>query len=93
VALREKPPAEDFRKLSGFSTALPYADMYALIASSERLMKIRGEPLCTFVNEIIGLPLALSIFPQVYDFAGEAVLELVEPGLYKKGWRVSHGTA
>jgi len=41
------------------------------------------------VTEIIGLPLALSVFPQVYDFSGEAVLELVEPGLYKKGWRVN----
>src|SRR3954469_24454208 len=24
----------------------------------------RGEPLCTFVNEIFGLPLALTVFPQ-----------------------------
>jgi hypothetical protein len=52
----------------------------------------RGEPLCTLVNEIIGMPLALTVFPQVYDFAGDAVLELVEPGLYKKGWRTSNGT-
>ena len=48
----------------------------------------RGEPLCTFVDEIIGLPLALTLFPQVYDFAGEAVLALVERGLYRKGFRV-----
>jgi hypothetical protein len=52
----------------------------------------RGEPTCTFVNEIIGLPLALSIFPKVYEFSGDAVLELVEPGLYKKGWRVGDDT-
>jgi hypothetical protein len=39
------------------------------------------------VNEIVGLPLAMSVFPKVYDFAGDAVLSLVEPGLYKKGWR------
>jgi hypothetical protein len=45
------------------------------------------------VNEIIGLPLALSVFPQVYEFPGEAVLELVEPGLYKKGWRGNGGIA
>ena len=45
----------------------------------------RGEPRCTFVNEIVGLPLAMSVFPKVYDFAGDAVLSLVEPGLYKKG--------
>jgi hypothetical protein len=47
----------------------------------------RGEPRCTFVNEIVGLPLMMSLFPKVYDFAGDAVLSLVEPGLYKKGWR------
>jgi hypothetical protein len=52
------------------------------------LRNIRGEPLCTLVNEIIGLPLALSLFPQVYDFQGEAVLHLVERGLYRKGFRV-----
>jgi hypothetical protein len=49
----------------------------------------RGEPRCTFVNEIIGLPLALSVFPRVYDFPGDALLELVEPGLYRKAWRTS----
>ena len=52
----------------------------------------RGEPLCTFVNEIVGLPLALSVFPQVYDFPGDAVLELVERGLYRKGHRVRRST-
>ena len=52
----------------------------------------RGEPTCTFVNEIIGLPLALSIFPKVNEFSGDAVLELVEPGLYRKGWRVGDET-
>ena len=51
----------------------------------------RGEPRCPFVIEIIGLPLALSVFPQVYDFSGDAVLQLVEPGLYKKGWRTNRG--
>jgi hypothetical protein len=55
--------------------------------------KSRGEPLCSFVNEIIGLPLALTVFPQVYGFLGDAVLELVEPGLCKKGWRTNRGTA
>jgi hypothetical protein len=44
------------------------------------------------VTEIIGLPLALSVFPQVYDFSGDAVLQLVEPGLYKKGWRTNQST-
>jgi hypothetical protein len=52
----------------------------------------RGEPLCTFVDEIIGLPLALSLFPQVFDFEGEAVLSLVERGLYRKGFRVGCNT-
>jgi hypothetical protein len=36
------------------------------------------------VNEIIGLPLALGLLPKIYDFAGDAVLRLVEPGLYHK---------
>jgi len=44
------------------------------------------------VNEITGLPLALSIFPQVFDFQGDAVLQLVERGLYHKGLRVRQGT-
>jgi hypothetical protein len=45
------------------------------------------------VSEIIGLPLALTVFPQVFDFPGNAVLELVEPGLYKQRWRTNHGSA
>lgn len=57
------------------------------------LRRSRGEPLCTFVTEIIGLPLALTVFPQVYDFPGDAVLQLVQPGLYKKGWHTNHSTA
>ena len=52
----------------------------------------RGEPLCTFVDQIIGLPLALGVFPEVLDFRGDAVLKLVEPGLYRKGLRVCRGT-
>jgi hypothetical protein len=44
------------------------------------------------VNDIIGLPLALSVFPEVLDFSGEAVLALVESGLYRKGLRVQRGT-
>jgi hypothetical protein len=44
------------------------------------------------VNEIIGLPLALSVFPQILEFPGDKVLDLVERGLYRKGWRVQGGT-
>jgi hypothetical protein len=44
----------------------------------------RGDWIRTFVNEKSGLHLALSVFPEVYEFPGEAVLALVEPGLYKK---------
>ena len=44
------------------------------------------------MGEIIGLPLALSAFPEVLDFPGEAVLALVERGLYRKGLRVRHDT-
>lgn len=69
-----------------------------IVARSDTTLEVfdlyvnRGESLCTFVNEIIGLPLALTVFPQVYDFPGDAVLVLVEPGLYKKGWRSNHDT-
>jgi hypothetical protein len=52
----------------------------------------RGEPRCTFVNEITGLPLVLSIFPKVFTFPGDAVLKLVEPSLYRKGLRILRGT-
>jgi hypothetical protein len=45
------------------------------------------------VDEIIGLPLALGLFPQAYDFPGDAVLELVEPGLYHKAWRANRNAA
>ena len=48
----------------------------------------RGKPLCTFVDEIIGLPLVMGLFPQVLAFEGDAVLELVERGVYRKGFRV-----
>ena len=60
--------------------------------SAKGVRKSRGEPLFTFVNETVGLPLALTVFPQAYDFPGEAVLGLVEPGLYRKGWRTNRGT-
>ena len=55
---------------------------------SRLALRCRGETLCTFVDEIIGLPLALGVFPEVLDFPGDAVLKLVEPGLYRKGLRV-----
>jgi len=56
------------------------------------LAKRCQEPLCTFVNEIPGLPLALCVFPEVLDFSGDAVLQLVERGLHRKGLRVQRGT-
>jgi hypothetical protein len=40
------------------------------------------------VDEIIGLPLVMGLFPQVLSFEGDAVLELVERGVYRKGFRV-----
>lgn len=44
----------------------------------------RGDSRCTFVNQISGLRLALSIFPQRLDFKGNAILDRVTPGLYSK---------
>jgi hypothetical protein len=63
------------------------------LAKRLKIKNSRGERPCTFVSEIIGLPLALSVFPKVYDFSGDAVLSLVEPGLYKKGRRAKSGTS
>ena len=45
----------------------------------------RGETRCPFVNEIAGVGLARRLFPERYPFAGDAVLQLVQPGLYSKG--------
>jgi hypothetical protein len=50
----------------------------------QRGLQCRGEPRCTFVNDTAGLPLALTLLPQVYHFSGLAVLQLVDPGLYRK---------
>jgi hypothetical protein len=44
----------------------------------------RGDSLCTFVHETPGWRLARALFPQVIEFTGDAVLKLVEPGLYTK---------
>jgi hypothetical protein len=44
------------------------------------------------VDEIIGLPLALGLFPRVLEFQGDAVMELVERGVHRKGFRVRRGS-
>src|SRR5262249_50683307 len=56
-------------------------------------LQCRGAPRCTVVNEISGWRLALSVFPEVYDFSGDAVLGFVEPGLYRKPGKTSRATA
>jgi hypothetical protein len=38
----------------------------------------------TIVNEIAGISLVLRILPKAITFKGDAVLDLVEPGLYHK---------
>ena len=45
----------------------------------------RGDPRLTLVNETAEVHLALSLFPRTLEFPADAVLELVEPGLYKRG--------
>ena len=47
-------------------------------------MSSRGDSRCTIVNESAGLRLVLAVLPQIHEFHGDAVLDLVEPGLYKK---------
>lgn len=44
----------------------------------------RDDSRCPFVYEISGLSLVLGLFPRIYEFKGEAVEALVEPGLYRK---------
>jgi hypothetical protein len=44
----------------------------------------RGDSLCTFVNETTGLWLVRGLFPQILSFEGDAVLRLVQKGLYRK---------
>jgi hypothetical protein len=44
----------------------------------------RGDSLSTFVNETTGLWLVRGLFPQVLPFEGDAVLQLVQKGLYSK---------
>jgi hypothetical protein len=44
----------------------------------------RGDSLCTIVNETTGLWLVRGLFPQVLLFEGDAVLQLVQKGLYSK---------
>lgn len=43
-----------------------------------------GDRPCTIVNEISGLNLVRSLFPQVIEFTGDMVLKHVQPGLYSK---------
>ena len=48
------------------------------------LKNSRDDSRCTIVNEIAGLRLVRSLFPETVEFKGDAVLQLVEPGLYSK---------
>jgi hypothetical protein len=45
------------------------------------------------VNEICGLRLALSVYPELYEFSGDAVLDLVERGLYGKANKACQAAA
>lgn len=51
---------------------------------SENVLDDRGDTRCTFVNEITGLNLVLSLFPQVIEFTGDMILQYVQPDLYSK---------
>jgi hypothetical protein len=44
----------------------------------------RGDWRLPFVNETSGLWLVAGLFPETVEFTGDAVLKLVEPGLYRK---------
>lgn len=47
-------------------------------------MRNRGGPPPTLVHEAKGLHLIKLLFPQVIEFDGDAVLSLMEAGLYRK---------
>src|ERR1700720_1901189 len=72
----------------GFRPALPTVGRDKRCVQASTSVK-RGEPRCTFVDEIMGSPLLVNVFPKLYEFQGDAVLELVEPGLYQKAWRAA----
>ena len=44
----------------------------------------RDDSRCSFVNETARARLALELFPQLLHFEGDAVLQLVQPGLCAK---------
>lgn len=52
--------------------------------SPRRSLHTRGDPRCTFWNETLGLRLVLDLLPKRVDFKGDAILDLVTPGLYSK---------
>ena len=47
-------------------------------------MSSRDDSRLPIVNETAGLSLVLAVLPEAYRFSGDAVLTLVESGLYKK---------
>jgi len=49
----------------------------------------RADSLPTIVNETSGVGLVLRLLPKTIAFNGDAVLDLVEPGLYRKHRRRS----
>jgi len=49
----------------------------------------RADSRPTIVNEIAGLRLVLDLLPKTIIFKGDAVLDLVEHGLYRKHRRKS----
>jgi hypothetical protein len=44
----------------------------------------RGDSLFPFVNEIMGMRIALKFLPQLVEFKADAVLRHVKPNLYSK---------
>jgi hypothetical protein len=55
------------------------------LSSADNRPSCRGDSRLPLVNEISGQPLVLSVFPDGIDFTGDAIEELVQPGLYRKG--------
>jgi hypothetical protein len=81
------------RKVTNLVTA---ARVIEVTAQRESRKSLRLNGFCsradsrpTFVNEMAGVGLVLRLLPKTITFKGDAVLDLVEPGLYRKHRRRS----
>lgn len=71
-------------RLDGVTLCATIRKPFDIVAEGLISAKSRGDSHCTLVNETTGLWLVRGLFPQVLHFEGDAVLRLVQKGLYSK---------